>query len=134
MKISLKRLTSSPQESRTPLQRMKISRPSRQTKGPCLICGCKGSVLFLFLQVFLKKNRKKVLFSCFLTLLRPFYVYFFTSIILHVISNSITTLLAIELGYSVFTGHVLISICLSLAGLALTAYFSHKLYMKFSRQ
>lgn len=67
------------------------------------------------------------------------YIYFKThnllyTIILHVISNSITTLLAIELGYSVFTGHVLISICLSLAGLALTAYFSHKLYMKFSRQ
>ena len=67
------------------------------------------------------------------------YIYYKTrnllyTIILHVISNSISTLLAIVLGNSIFAGHVFMSICLSVAGLILTAYFSHKLYFKFSRR
>lgn len=56
------------------------------------------------------------------------------TIILHVISNSISTLLAIVLDNSIFAQHVFMSICLSVAGLILTAYFSHKLYFKFSRR
>ena len=67
------------------------------------------------------------------------YIYYKTrnllyTIILHVISNSISTLLAIVLDNSIFAQHVFMSICLSVAGLILTAYFSHKLYFKFSRR